>query len=716
MTDEVMTEVTSAIKTKIMENKTLKIVQIIPELNLKIMGGIGSFLLNLLACIDKQKTENIILTYKSDLEDRAYYEKHGITVISQLQNTQLPDKSSIETTKWLVKTLKKIQPDVVNTHGFWGTVLGVKAAYRANIPVIVSTDDNIDLDENPQQKRIKKNLLPFSDRIICVSNAVRDYAHEIEQVPQHKLIVIYNGIRLEEYPFQLNSYQSSKTPQFIFVARLEPQKRPERVIKAIATLQKKGIDCHLSIIGDGSVKTECQELVKQLQLTDKIKFWGYQEKPWQLISSDSIFVMTSDFEGQPNTILEAFASGYLCILPTIKPALEIAIDGKEALFYEAGNQTQLVEAMELALSLSDSAKSSMIYEAKTKVEKQFDAQTMAQNYLNLYQEMFWQKLGQKLVTQGKLNKSVSAYKKALKINPNSGWCYQNLAEVLGKKGWRKESISFYVQAWLSNPQEVKAWHNQYQLKYQNKCSSRINKKSVFVLGCGHSGTTLMLRILGSHPAFYSINYESRIFQKSELEIQEKLAEWDEICQENNKLYWVEKTPDHIYALGKIITHCPNSKIVWIVRDGRDVICSQLNARLKKLTLEKLLNNWIASNIAGMNFLKDSRIKLVKYENLVTKTVKTLKDICDFLEEKYTSEMLNYHQNNFYFMNNKKLTKPEDINHKRYVSQLRNWQTNQPIFDGRGRWQKEMTNSQKTVFKQKAQEYLLEFGYVNNSNW
>ena len=65
------------------------------------------------------------------------------------------------------------------------------------------------------------------------------------------------------------------------------------------------------------------------------------------------------------------------------------------------------------------------------------------------------------------------------------------------------------------------------------------------------------------------------------------------------------------------------------------------------------------------------------------------------------------------MNQKTLEKPNNINQKEYTSQLRNWQVNQPIFDGRGRWQKEMTPQQKEIFKQKAQQYLVQFGYAND---
>jgi len=48
--------------------------------------------------------------------------------------------------------------------------------------------------------------------------------------------------------------------------------------------------------------------------------------------------------------------------------------------------------------------------------------------------------------------------------------------------------------------------------------------------------------------------------------------------------------------------------------------------------------------------------------------------------------------------------------------LRNWQINQPLFDGRGRWIKEMTEDDKVIFKDKAQKYLEKFGYADANSW
>lgn len=54
---------------------------------------------------------------------------------------------------------------------------------------------------------------------------------------------------------------------------------------------------------------------------------------------------------------------------------------------------------------------------------------MTQNYPRLYQELFYRNTKDNLAKKEDFTQTISIYKKALKLNPNSGWCYQNLAEI-----------------------------------------------------------------------------------------------------------------------------------------------------------------------------------------------------------------------------------------------------------------------------------------------
>ena len=63
-----------------------------------------------------------------------------------------------------------------------------------------------------------------------------------------------------------------------------------------------------------------------------------------------------------------------------------------------------------------------------------------------------------------------------------------------------------------------------------------------------------------------------------------------------------------------------------------------------------------------------------------------------------------------------LVKPEEIKSIIDHKNLRNWQVNQPLFDGSGRWREEMSIEEKKLFKAKGQKLLEELQYANNIDW
>ncbi len=74
---------------------------------------------------------------------------------------------------------------------------------------------------------------------------------------------------------------------------------------------------------------------------------------------------------------------------------------------------------------------------------------------------------------------------------------------------------------------------------------------------------------------------------------------------------------------------------------------------------------------------------------------------------------NYHQSPRYFFTHR-IEKPPNAfgeNHEAY----RNWQINQPLFDGRGKW-KNLTQEEKQLIKDRVGEMLIEYGYTTDLNW
>lgn len=325
----------------------------------------------------------------------------------------------------------------------------------------------------------------------------------------------------------------------------------------------------------------------------------------------------------------------------------------------------------------------------------------------------YNKLGEVDFKQRKLDEAVDCFRKAIALHPNSAWYYQNLGEALAQKHKWGEAVNCYRHALKLNPDEVLRYHNSLEIEPDDPKTIKV-PNPVFIVGCGHSGTSIMLAILGNHPAFYPIPRESALFKRSESEIREIMYEWDQQCTEAGKKRWIEKTPPHIFHLKRFLLHRPQSQFILMLRDGRDVVCS-LKHRVEHNNFTERLERWIYDNLAGLPYWNNPNVMVVKYEDLIAQTDKILQDIFAFLGEKYSDQILNYYQTPKHWYSSE-IIKPETVKTHKDHHNLRNWQINQPLFDGRGKWKKEISDEEKKIFKTKAQKYLLQFGYIEDSFW
>lgn len=234
---------------------------------------------------------------------------------------------------------------------------------------------------------------------------------------------------------------------------------------------------------------------------------------------------------------------------------------------------------------------------------------------------------------------------------------------------------------------------------------------VFIVGCGHSGTSIILRVLGAHSNFCTIEDESRLFYKSHRELICTLLYWSSKLEETDKKRIIEKTPEHIYCIDKIFKIFPNANIICMVRDGRDVACSHKHRN----TIQFGMQSWVEASIAIRPYLHHRNIKIIKLEELVANPVTTLTQALKFTGEQFESSILEYHKQPAYYYD-ASIKRPQSVeegdNHRAY----RNWQINQPLFISTERWKTEMTSEEKSIFKNNAQEHLQFWGYEKSDNW
>lgn len=223
---------------------------------------------------------------------------------------------------------------------------------------------------------------------------------------------------------------------------------------------------------------------------------------------------------------------------------------------------------------------------------------------------------------------------------------------------------------------------------ENKLLNNLNLISIS--GCGHSGTTLTATILGTHKNLLLIPNETRMFIDEKYDINNFILN----NYSNEKKAVIEKTPNHIYHIDKIANIYPKTKFIFNIRDPRDIAAS----------LYKRFNNWdnsVARLKKDFEYLKKFKNygQLIKYEDIVNDFEGTFTNVCKYLNLTFDIKMLEYYK---YAPNWYGVSEPKNINDpdEAYIAGKpsnneikRSWQVRQPLFDGTGRWKKELTNSQ-----------------------
>lgn len=203
-----------------------------------------------------------------------------------------------------------------------------------------------------------QKLLPLADGCVFQTRQARDW---FPKKLRDKSRIIMNQV--DERFFSVPEGEGSC---ILTAGRLTEQKDQAMLIRAYARLLPEE---RLVICGEGPLRSQLQELIAGLGLTDKIELAGDMTDMPKVLEGAKLFVLPSAFEGMPNALLEAMAAGRCCIstdCPCGGP--EMIIDsGVDGLLTPVGDEAALAKAMDSCLQDSG-LRRSMAKAARKKAE------------------------------------------------------------------------------------------------------------------------------------------------------------------------------------------------------------------------------------------------------------------------------------------------------------------------------------------------------------
>ncbi len=173
---------------------------------------------------------------------------------------------------------------------------------------------------------------------------------------------------------------------FACVARLAPQKNHALLLKAFAQGPAADPKARLLLVGDGSLRQQLQKQARKLGLAERVHFLGVRTDIPDVLAAMDVFVLSSDWEGNPLAVVEAMASGLPIVSTAAGGVPELMENGKEGFLLQVGDLRGLSDSMIALLKSPETRRSLGIAAARR--ARDFDVSVMIGAYEELYETLY----------------------------------------------------------------------------------------------------------------------------------------------------------------------------------------------------------------------------------------------------------------------------------------------------------------------------------------
>lgn len=292
----------------------------------------------------------------------------------------------------LLRLMRTERYDVVHFHSSKMGILGRLVAWVVGVPNIIFTVHGwgIGHDQSPLLRRllgmVEKMIGRLGATIVCVAEHDRQVGIDQGYVPINSTLVVHNGVPQPEYRFgELRQLVQADDGHFLLgtVCRLADVKNPDIYIHTAAALQSMGFFAFkLLLIGDGPLRSHCEDLVEQFDLGGCVIMTGAREDAPALLSDLDLFLLLSRQEAFPLVVLEAMQAGLPVIATRVGGIPEQVEDGVTGFLVDPNPEAIAMTVMKLVSDVE--LRRAMAEAARARAER-FSLEGMCDAYRHLYQ-------------------------------------------------------------------------------------------------------------------------------------------------------------------------------------------------------------------------------------------------------------------------------------------------------------------------------------------
>jgi glycosyltransferase involved in cell wall biosynthesis len=330
-------------------------------------------------------------------------QRDGVFAIDQRAASQrvdyveIPERHSFDPGVWgrLRQLIAERQIDLVHAHDYKTDLLALLLSRVTGVRALATVHG---WTGHSARERIcyypaDKRVLARYPRLIAVSS---DIARELVEHGANptRVTTILNAIDHRQFRRDPQRVADARAalglaPNHVVmgaVGRLEPQKRFDLLLEAFAVLQLERPDVRLVIAGDGSLRKALDDQRRALGLTDSVILTGHVTDVIPLHHAFDLFVQSSDYEGTPNSVLEAMAMETPIVATEAGGTAELVHDGVHGRIIPIGKVDRLIWGLQAALADPDTMRR-MADLARRRVEGELSFETRCRRVEGIYQEV-----------------------------------------------------------------------------------------------------------------------------------------------------------------------------------------------------------------------------------------------------------------------------------------------------------------------------------------
>lgn len=285
-------------------------------------GGAETFMMKIFRSLPEDYKIDFIVSAKS-----GFYEKEVVELGGRIFRVPLRTKHPIKTFKAIYDVVK--QNHYTHILKLCDTPIGLYdllAAKMGGAKVLCVRSCNAGSSISKLGAMVNDFLRPFfnymADVKLAPSRLAAEFTFGKAEVEVGKVNFIHNGVDLNVYKYDEENRRKVRREfgiadeQLVIghIGRFNQQKNHKFLIEVFSEVLKQKPNALLMLVGDGEKKNEIKEQIKSLGIEESVIFTGIRSDVPALLSAMDVFVFPSFYEGMPNTVIEAQATGLPCVI------------------------------------------------------------------------------------------------------------------------------------------------------------------------------------------------------------------------------------------------------------------------------------------------------------------------------------------------------------------------------------------------------------------